>query len=193
MQHPENITTNYSQYFPSYVATERVKFGLGALRTVGRMFYSIEARRDMATLLAREAPDLCHLHNIYTQLSPSILYALKEKQIPTIMTVHDHHLISPQYNVWADGCGEDFSQVGIVKGTLSRFHKHSHAASFAQVSAYKFHRAFKMYEKNIDLFITPSEYLKRRMVAGGFPASKIRVNHYGIDPEVVKPRFDHDK
>lgn len=192
MRHPDNLPTPYETYFPSYVRTERVGFGLNALRTVGRMLYSVEARRDMAWLIAHAHPDLAHVHNIYTQLSPSILQALSEKRIPVVMTVHDHHLISPQYNIWAPLCGPDYRNVGIVRGTLARFHKHSYAASFMQVLTYKLHRALRIYEKNVNIFIAPSEYMQRMLIAGGFPKEKIRVNHYGIQAESFTPRFDHD-
>ncbi len=175
MRHPDNFPTEFKEYFPSYVSTQNVSFGLGALRTVGRMMYSIEARRNMATLVARQNPDICHVHNIYTQISPSILHALKEQRVPVIMTVHDHHLVTPQYNVWVSGY----------------FHKNSYAASFMQTAAFKFHRMLKMYQNHVDLFVTPSSYLKRQLVAGGFPKDRIRVNHYGADASELSPNFHH--
>ncbi len=190
MQHPDNLPTPYAVYFPRFVQTQHVRLRLSSLRTIGRMFYSFEARRKMASLIADTQPDICHVHNIYTQLSPSILDALGEKHVPVIMTVHDHHLISPQYNIWAEGCGPDYRNIGIIRGTLSRFHKHSYAASFAQVASYKFHRWLRIYERNVSLFLAPSAYLKHQLIAGGFPREKIRVVHHGIDPSVVEPKYD---
>jgi len=90
-----NLSSPYEQYFPSRVVTERRARWLRRLQTAGRMMYSLEARRKMATLIANVRPDLCHVHNIYTQLSPSILPALADKRVPTVMTVHDYHLVSP--------------------------------------------------------------------------------------------------
>ncbi|TAL49911.1 glycosyltransferase family 1 protein [Patescibacteria group bacterium] len=204
MQHPDNreipshLLSRFSgvpknQLFVSYVPTESTRSNpWQALRTVGRMFYSLEARRKLATLITQEKPDLAHIHNIYTQLSPSILDTLKDQHVPVVMTVHDHHLISPQYNIWAVGCGEDYRDVGIMKGALARYHKNSIAASLIQTAVYKFHRWLQIYEKNVDLFVCPSYYMKRQLIAGGFPQEKIRVNHYGIDPHSIQPRYDHD-
>lgn len=192
MKHPDNEQTPWSEHFPRFVQTERVRLRPSSIRTIGRMFYSMESRRKMATLIRDAQPGLCHVHNIYTQLSPSILDALHERRIPTVMTVHDHHLISPQYNIWAEGCGEDYRNVGLVRGTLSKFHKGSYAATLAQIAAYKFHRFLRIYEKNIDLFVAPSAYMQRQLIAGGFPKEKIRVNHYGIDPAAIEPRYDND-
>ncbi|NQV90373.1 glycosyltransferase family 4 protein [Candidatus Uhrbacteria bacterium] len=192
MKQLDNQETPYSNLFVSFVQTEKVKLNWQGLRTVGRMFYSLEARRKLATLITQESPALVHLHNIYTQISPSILDTCKDEHVPVVMTVHDHHLISPQYNIWASGCGEDYRHVGIIRGAFSRFHKHSFIASFVQVVVHKFHRWLKIYERNVDLFICPSHYMKRQLLSGGFPAEKIRVNHYGIDPHVVESRYDHD-
>lgn len=191
MAHPQNLETPRSIFFPSFVETERVRFGWKGMKTVGRMFYSFEARQKMAQLIEAERPDVAHLHNIYTQLSPSILDALRARNVPTVMTVHDHHLISPQYNIWAPGCGPDYSKVGIVSGTLSKFHKNSYAASFAQVAAFKVHYNLGSYRNRVDLFLTPSDYMRRKLIAGGFPEERVRVNYYGADPSRVTPSYEH--
>lgn len=192
MRHPDNLPTQYEAFFPSFVQTERVRFGPSGLRTIGRAFYSFESRRKMAQLVEAERPDVAHIHNVYTQLSPSVLDALRSAGVPMVMTVHDHHLFSPQYNVWAHGCGPDLSRAGVVRATLSRFHKRSYAASFVQAAVSMFHYNRGSYRNRIDLFVTPSEYMRRRMVASGFPDDRVRTIPYGADTEAMDPRFDHD-
>lgn len=193
MKHPENLPSAYEKYFPSEVQTEHVSTNLRGLHTLCRMFYSLEARRKLATLIVDTKPDLCHIHNIYTQLSPSILHTLADHRVPTVMTVHDHHLVSPQYNVWAEGTGKNYCDVGIVSGTFSKFHKGSLAASFAQVATFKFHRRMKLYERFVDLFLCPSNYMKQQMILGGFPEKKLRVLPYGIDVQRIEISNAHKK
>lgn len=196
MQHPDNFPSQYSEFFPSFMQTESVRFPRDfspvGLRTFVQMFYSSEAKRKMSQLIEATGPDIAHIHNIYTQLSPSILDALHDRRIPTIMTVHDHHLISPQYNIWAEGCGPDYSRIGLMRGTLSKFHKNSYAATFAQIAAFKYHYHRGSYRNRVNLFLTPSDYMRGKLVAGGFPEEKIRVVPYGADPATVTARFDHD-
>jgi glycosyltransferase involved in cell wall biosynthesis len=191
MKHQDNRETEYARFFPSYVNTEQVRVGWQALRTFGRMLYSSESARKMSSLIHHAKPDFAHIHNIYNQLSPSILRSLKRAQVPIVMTVHDHHLVSPQYNVWAQGCGPDLRYAGFLKATLSRFHKRSFLASFAQSFTFSLHGALGLYRNNIDLFITPSHYMKRQMVQGGFDEKKIRVIYYGIDPHTIEPKYIH--
>lgn len=192
MDHPDNLETPWKSFFPGYVHTEDVRLRPHALKVLARMFYSFGARRKMKDLILNSRPDLCHVHNIYTQLSPSILQPLHQNNIPMVMTVHDHHLISPQYNVWAAGCGPDYRKAGVVGGTLSRFHKQSYAASFAQIAAYKFARASRFYQRYVNLFVVPSKYLMNQLVIGGFPKEKLRYLPHGVDPSLIEPRYDHD-
>ena len=195
MQHEDNFPSDYQNYFVSRVMTEvsdALTFSQ-KMKTFGRMLYSFEARKKISLLIEKERPDLCHVHNIYTQISPSILSTLSRHHVPTVMTVHDHHLISPQYNIWAQGCGDDYRHVGIVRGTFSKFHKESRSASFAQLVSYKLHRWMQLYEKQVGLFIMPSYYMKRQLIAGGFSQDKIRVNHYGIDVGSIESSAQHDK
>jgi len=206
MRHPDNLETAYEEFFPSFVQTERPRLDFSGLGTLGRMFYSFEARRKMSRLIDAVHPDVAHVHNIYTQLSPSILDALARCRVPIVMTVHDHHLVSPQYNVWADGClpagwhglpagrqgGPDYSRIGIVRGTLSRFHKNSYAASFAQAASFAYHFNRGSYRNRVDLFLTPSDYMRRRLLDRGFPEEKVRTVRFGADTEALHARFDHD-
>ncbi|OGL95850.1 hypothetical protein A2348_00365 [Candidatus Uhrbacteria bacterium RIFOXYB12_FULL_58_10] len=199
MRHPDNLETPYAEFFPSFIQTERVRVGMAGLKTFGRMFYSFEARRRMSLLIDAVRPDIAHIHSVYTQLSPSVLDVLHARRVSMVMTVHDHHLISSHYNVWAEGClpvgrrGRiDHARAGIVRGTLSRFHKHSFAASFAQIAAFAFHYNRGSYRNRVNLFLTPSDYMRRKLVGAGFPEDRVRTVPYGMDPETSIARFDHD-
>jgi glycosyltransferase involved in cell wall biosynthesis len=108
------------------------------------------------------------------------------------MTVHDHHLVSPQYNIPATGCGLDVSSWGFWKTVRSRFLKNSFAASFAQTAAFRLHRYLKIYERGVDLFLCPSEYMRQQLVSAGFLPERVRTVHTGIDATAIEPRYDHD-
>ena len=191
MKYSQNLETPYERFFVSQVETERTRFDWQGLRTFGRMLYSFEAKKKMDALIKEVQPDLCHIHNIYGQISPSILDTLHKNKIPVVITVHDHHLVSPSYNVWAQGCGPEDIPHGIIRATFSRFHKDSFAASFAQVLAFRLHQMFGIYKHKVDLFLCPSVYMRRRLIAAGFPAQKVRALHNPVDTEVIRPSYQH--
>lgn len=69
MQHPENFPTPWSKYFPSEI---RFSPGPNILETFRRPFGSKEVKRKFNALLDDFQPDVVHLNNIHTQLSPLI-------------------------------------------------------------------------------------------------------------------------
>ncbi len=191
MQHPANQPSAFSDFFVSHVETQRVRFGRSGLKTLGRMLYSREARTKIDALIAREHPDVAHVHNIYYQISPSILLSLHERGVPTVMTVHDYHLVSPQYMRWSHGRVEDWGRAGLWRASLSRFHKGSVAASFAAALTFNLHRRMGLY-RLVDRYIAPSQFMRRMLVRGGFEEAKIRVLPFGIDASAVVPRYTDD-
>lgn len=179
MHHPENLSTAFERYFVSLVITDHLHSAKSAMRTFWRSLYSFEAKRRLAEFTRREKPQIAHVHNIYTQISPSVLDLLYVKKIPMVMTVHDYHLIMPNYMMWAHGRIADLSTKGLLSLTLSRFHKNSYAMSFAQGLAYKFHRSRKSYELAVKKFITPSAFMRDQLIAHGFDSKQVvHVPHF---------------
>ncbi len=192
MHDPQNLPSVYGRYFVSSVTTDHVPGPRAALKTFGRLLYSFEAKRNLAQLLKKTRPDIAHVHNIYTQISPSVLDLLYVKKIPVVMTVHDYHLIMPNYMMWAHGRTADFSKKSLLSLTLSRFHKNSYAASFAQALAYKFHRSRKSYELAVKKFIAPSLFMRDQLISHGFNERQVvHIPHF-VDTGDKVPQY-HDK
>lgn len=192
MAHPENLPTPYEQAFVPYRRTDRAGFGFAEARAFKDMLWNGRARRNIRQLARDTRPDIAHVHNAYTQLSPSVLEGLAEEGVPCVMTVHDHHLVSPQYDRWAEGCGPSVEGMGVLRAASKRFHKGSYAASFAQAAAFALHRSLKAYEVGVRAYLCPSRYMERQMLAAGFPAERLVHLPFGIDPDAVRPRADHD-
>ncbi len=105
MQHPQNTSTPWSKYFVSGVeySEDGQMSLLQKLRVAGRIIWNREAYRNMLALIDEFHPDVAHVHNIYHQLSPSILWALRKRRVPILMTLHDYKLISPNYSLFVRG------------------------------------------------------------------------------------------
>jgi len=101
-QDARNESTRFAEYFPpsrDYDGDSAAhKLGLGV-----RAIYDREARRHLGRLLDEHPCDLAHLHNIYHQLSPSILDEFRRRDMPVLMTVHDYKLVCPNYRLFRDG------------------------------------------------------------------------------------------
>ena len=102
MAAPENLPSPYARHF----APER-SYGDAALapRKVGtRRPRSTRRRRAARSAGSCEArPDVAHLHNVYHQLTLSIVDELEAQGIPTVMTLHDYKIVCPSYTLYTEG------------------------------------------------------------------------------------------
>ena len=175
MQHQKNIETPYAKFFPSYINFERPRMGFDMIKDAWRFWWSREAATKLDELLAKVKPDVAHLHNIYHQLSPSILPILKKHGVPVVMTVHDYHLISPNYNLFDHGniC-ETFrwSWMGAVRHKCV---KDSYLATLLASLEVRRNREKQIYERYVDRFLVPSQFMKDMHARWGFPVEKMQV------------------
>lgn len=161
MHHPKNLPTKWSEYFVS-----NVEYGdsenLGVFKkfqSAFRILWNREAERNMERLIRDFHPDIAHLHNIYHQLSPSILAPLRRAGVPVVMTLHDYKCISPNYNLFVRGeIWEETKGGAYWKCVRDRCVKDSRLKSLVcTVEAY-LHQFLGSYD-SIRLFLSPSRFL----------------------------------
>lgn len=180
MDFPENLSTEFSKYFPSEV---RFKPGIGMLETLIRPFGSSETKKKFKALLDNFKPDVVHLNNIHTQLSPILAELAKECGIKVVWTLHDYKLLCPRYDCLKNGssiCEECFGNKHKVLDY--RCMKNSKVAS---ILAYKEAVAWnrERLEKCTDIFICPSQFMAEKMAQGGFNKQKLKPLCNFIDAE----------
>ncbi len=191
MHHPKNIKSSWDKYFVS-----RISFNESRLRdkilAPFRIIYSFEAKRKFEKLLKDFKPDLIHIHNIYHQISPSILSVAKKYKIPVIMHLHDYKLICPNYQLFVDNkiCYRCKGQKYYNCLKYKCFKKSFWQSLLATIEMYFHHRILNIYKKNIDLFIAPSEFMKKTVVDFGFSDEKIKVIYNFTDTSKDGFNFD---
>ncbi len=186
MQDNKNVNSSYSKYLVSPVNLEKSSFSLEGIKAAGRIIYSFEARSKMEDLIKTEKPDIAHIHNIYHQISPSILTPLKKAGIPIVMTVHDFKLMCPNYIFYTQNrvC-ERCKKYKYYNCVIHKCVKDSYAASKINMLEMYYHRFLKIYKNNIDLYITPSQFVKDKLIEFGFNRNKIEVLPHFIKQEQI--------
>lgn len=190
MQDPQNQKTKWAKYFVSNISFEKVE--LKRLPAVAaRMFYSFEARSKISRLLDEFRPNIAHLHSIYHHISPSIILELKKRKIPIVQTLHDYHLISPSHTLFHNGkiC-EITKKTRFYKAILHKCVKNSFAASFLEAVEQYLHYLMRIYTKNVDIFISPSQFMADKLIEYGIPEKKIKVLHNFCDYTKFKPHYN---
>ncbi len=139
-----------------------------------RTIYGREARLGMERLLDRRRPDLIHAHNIYHQLTPSILAPARERGIPVMLTLHDYKLVCPVYTLLrTDGICEDCLHKGPEPILAHRCKNGSLAESLVLWAEDRLHRMLGSYDKGVSLYTSPSRFLRDKMIEGRLDADSI--------------------
>ncbi|MEW6019091.1 MAG: glycosyltransferase family 4 protein [Pseudomonadota bacterium] len=190
MRDDDNEPSRYSSLFVSPVDITdpyRVPF-MKRAGIAARILYSKEARNRISVLCDVTHPDVAHLHNIYHHLSPSILPALQERGIGTVMTIHDYKLFCPALRHYTGGkvCDEcrPYHYLSCVKGSCV---KNSRAASLLCAGEMFLHDAFKAYTGRIDSFIAPSQFVAHKLYGRGIDAARVAVIPNAVDQERWTP------
>jgi len=187
MNHPKNLPSPWAKYFVSRLSFNESKLR-DKLLAPGRIIYSLEAKRKFRKLVLDFRPDIIHIHNIYHQLSPSILSVAKKYHIPVVMHLHDYKLVCPNYQLFVD------NQICY----RCRPHKYCQAIKhrcfqgswpksvLVALEMWLHHRVWKIYEKNISLYLAPSAFMKETVTSFGFPKEKVEVLYNFIDESKTK-------
>ena len=185
MRHPRNLASETDRHYVSQSDFEQPPPGLERLRLAGRAVYSLEARRRMSALLSSQPRfDVAHLHNVYHQLSPSILAPLHRAGIPVVMTVHDYKLVCPVYTLTSHGEICERCVGGHFQNAVRlRCNRGSLAGSALVAGESWLHRTLRLWEHGVDVFVTPSSYMRDKLVAGGYPADRVVAVPNFVDPE----------
>jgi len=179
MKHQKNIDSEWGNYFVSNIDYKK-QHSLAEQRKIFKnILYSREAEKKISKLLNYFKPDIAHLHNFNHQLTPSILFALKRKNISTVMTMHDYKLACPSYSMLNHGricelCkGKKFYQC--VK---ARCHKDSFSKSLlATLESYLHHQILNSY-RHIKYFICPSRFLMNKVQEMGLKGNFMYVPNF---------------
>jgi glycosyltransferase involved in cell wall biosynthesis len=172
MSHPDNVPGGPAVEW----VTPRDYHRPGARRFADAlaMLYSPQARARFARLLDRFRPDVVHAHNIYHQLTPSILDAARDRGVPVVMTLHDYKLVCPRYDMLRHGrpC-----QLCVDEGpTACVRHRCSGGRlgpSLLLAAESALHRARGSYSV-VRAFVSPSRFLRRVLLRAGFEPGRVR-------------------
>ncbi len=158
------------------------------VRAAARMLYSREARAVMDAAIRRERPDVALLHNVYHQLSPSILEPLARHGVPALLTLHDYKVVCPVYTLSCRGepcrrcSGRAFHRCArhrCSRGSLS-------ASVLAAAEMTLHHRILDVYRR-VDTFVCPSRFLMETVRAMGFGKRLALLPNF-VDAAAIRPR-----
>lgn len=191
MHHPENYSSQWSEYFVEELEFQNIKSFGGKISAARKFIYSHEAKRKMRRLIERVNPNICHLHNIYHHLSPSILPEIKSHNIPVVMTLHDLKLACPAYTMLArDGICERCKGGQYRHVIKHRCISDSVIQSTLVYLEAQLHKFLDSYASNVDTFVVPSRFYKDKFIEWGLNGEQLEYIPNSIDPSRYSPNWE---
>jgi glycosyltransferase involved in cell wall biosynthesis len=189
MRHPDNPPLPFADAFPPFIELEPPPKGLpGKLAAAARMLHSASSRRGIEEVVRAFRPDVVHLHNVYHQLSPSVLRPPRALGIPMVMTLHDYKLICPSYLLLDHGKVCEACLDGHFRHAAARRCKDGSLAASALLAVEAtVHRATNAYDP-VRVFICPSRFLAGRMTRAGVYPERLRVLGNFVAARAVAPK-----
>jgi glycosyltransferase involved in cell wall biosynthesis len=179
MTDERNVPSDYESYFVSQKSYRHVSRA-DKIKSAISLVHSREAVAKIGKLIEDQKPDVLHCHNIYHQLTPSIITAASRAGVPVVLTLHDYKPVCPVYTQLSNGkvctncAGGHFEAVlkqRCADGSLAR--------SALLWTEARYHALVGSYHR-VNKFICPSKFM-REAVVRRFGADKVVHIPNGID------------
>ena len=176
----KNVETEYSGYFVEPIGSRDATYFEECKKTprviwqmLTRSIYSVEVEKAIRREIAEVNPDLVYIIHFVNKLSPSVITGAKKAGKPVVLRLSDYFLLCPRFDFLYDKkpC-EECLKKGYRTCIQRRCVKGSLFASAVRVLSMKIHTLLDIY-KDVDAFITPSRFLRGKLIENGFDGDKI--------------------
>jgi len=186
-----NKPSEWSKYFvdaPDFKSPNPIT----KLKALASIPYSKKTKKAFDKLLNDFQPDLIHCFNIMSQISPSIMVAARERNIPVVISHNDYKHICPNYKLYHHGkiceACKDGAYINCIKNKCAH---DSIAFSLASAIESYIHKWMNVYERNVSLYLFASDFMAHKTEE--FWHRKIEygklMNPYQVP---AKPDFSHE-
>lgn len=158
-----------------------------SLQRLGRLpsaVWAWDAKAEISRILKEFNPEVVHVHNTLTMISPAVFWACHEAGIPAVMTLHNFRLYCPAGTFFRDGhvC-EDCPQQSLWQGVKHGCYRDSRAATAAAALTLAVHRRLGTWMRAVEFYIAFHDFARRKMTEVGLPAEKILVKPNFVSPD----------
>lgn len=143
--------------------------------------WSTATLRHLKRLLKEWQPDVVHFHNTFPLISPAAYYACRRVGVPVVQTLHNYRLLCPAATFYRSGkvCEACLRKTPPLPSVQWACYRNSRIQSLVVVLLLSFHRALGTWKKQVDAYISLTDFARRKFIEGGIPGEKI----------LVKPNF----
>lgn len=172
---PDEVFFDQHRYHPTTYA-----------KTMARLFYSAEVKRDITRLIEDFKPDVAYLMLFLRKLSPSVIAALREAGVPIVVRVSDYGFLCAEHHFLREGrtctkCLQGRLLPGVIHGCVHG----SRLVSAMDAAATWMHRK-RGYFDMVDKFVTTNPFLTEMMIEGGYSPDRLVCIPTFADEEIFR-------
>lgn len=178
----KNVRTPYEKNFVNPIGGQDAAYYDEVKKTPKAIFqlltrscYSFEVKRAVQRIIKDKRPDIVYIIHFVNKLSPSVITGAKQMGVPVVLRLSDYFMLCPRFDFLSEKeiC-EDCLTRGYRCCIRKRCVKGSITASLVRVFSMKVHEILHVYDK-VDAFVTPSMFLKDKLVDAGYNREKIHL------------------
>ncbi len=181
MKYDKNINVPEDKYFAEeiFVSTNNL---YKKIKSVPRLF-GVGVKDSFEKLLEDFSPDIVHLNNIHSYISPIVGEIAHKHRIPVVWTIHDLKLICPIYSGTRNGSLCSLCRDNVFNVVRHKCMKNSFLQSFVAYFEAKYWSKERLMDFT-DMFISPSDFLRDEYIRNGFLSEKIRTVYHSIPRKI---------
>ena len=165
---------------------EEIDGSAAVVKAAAGWIYSRKWKATVTEEIRAFQPDVAHVHNVFPLLSPSVIYACNEADVPVVQTLHNYRLLCPNGTLFRAGkvCEACVESTFPWPGVLHRCYRQSALGTAVVGAGSSIHRLLATYSHRVDRFIALTEFARAKFVSANLPAEKFDVipNWLSRDP-----------
>jgi glycosyltransferase involved in cell wall biosynthesis len=156
-----------------------------------KAFYNKTSETKISVAIEEFKPDLIHIHNLFFDASPSVLYAAKKHRVPVIFTLHNYRLVCSNALLMRNNqvCELCVNQSFPVSGIRYKCYRNSAVESALVTGITGIHKLKKTWNNYVDRYIALTEFSKQKFLSSSL---KLTEQQISIVPNFVPDTKQHD-
>jgi len=175
MHHPDNLPSEWSDYWVPYVEYRRRLSAAAKLRVAATSLYRPEAKRQMQRLLRDFSPDVVHFHSVQHHLTLAAVAASLDAGVPVVWTLHDYRSVCPATHLLRHGRPCQSCREGRYWHCVTGRCKSGELSRSLAAAAESYVTHWCRWLQQVDCFVAPSHFLAQTVTRMGLPARRIEV------------------
>jgi glycosyltransferase involved in cell wall biosynthesis len=161
---------------------DRVQNGLVAGMTAA---WNERSYRRIRAAVQSHKPNIAHFHNTFPLISPAAYYAVRRLGVPVVQNLSNFRLLCPGGLFLRDGkpCEDCVEKNSFLPALSHKCYRESLAATAAVAGMISVHRACGTWRQAVDVYVTLSQFARRKFIDGGLPGDRVVVKANFVAPD----------